>query len=165
MYASYGYGKPTTRHNFHVKIEKKFLNMSSVTPDRNSISEFQGYLSLFDCGMLKQLPNLHNLPSLKHLHIIECSKIEKFPEEFGKRGGFPKLELFSVVKLRKMKQLPTLEEGAPPSRKTLTIMQCEALRMLPVLLEFEEYRQDKSVCLFKGSTCDDKGRKLYQDKD
>ncbi|XP_059077133.1 putative disease resistance protein At1g63350 [Cryptomeria japonica] len=99
----------------------------------NPFCEFQnlGYLSLFDCGMLKQLPNLHNLPSLKHLHIVKCPNIEKFPEEFGKQGGFPKLEVFSVVKLRKLEQLPIVEEGALPSLKTLTIMKCEALQRLP----------------------------------
>ncbi|XP_059077144.1 leucine-rich repeat receptor-like protein kinase PXL1 [Cryptomeria japonica] len=150
-------------HNNGDIIQKRMLG--TMKQIENSFCEFQnlGYLSLFGCGMLKQLPNLHNLPSLKHLHIVECSNIEKFPEEFGKKGGFPKLEVFSVVNLRKMEQLPTLEEGALPSRKTLTIMQCEALQRLPQC--YWNLKSVESVLLFKGSTCDDKGRKLYQDKD
>ncbi|GLJ28817.1 hypothetical protein SUGI_0568060 [Cryptomeria japonica] len=115
------------------KLRKLLLTFPQLLQIENPFCEFQnlGYLSLFDCGMLKQLPNLHNLPSLKHLHIVKCPNIEKFPEEFGKQGGFPKLEVFSVVKLRKLEQLPIVEEGALPSLKTLTIMKCEALQRLP----------------------------------
>ncbi|GLJ28821.1 hypothetical protein SUGI_0568100 [Cryptomeria japonica] len=37
----------------------------------------------------------------------------------------------TVVKLRKLEQLPIVEEAALPSLKTLTIMKCEALQRLP----------------------------------
>ncbi|GLJ28832.1 hypothetical protein SUGI_0568240 [Cryptomeria japonica] len=115
------------------KLRKLLLTCPQLLQIENTFCEFQnlGYLSLVDCGMLKQLPNLHNLPSLRHLHIVKCPNIEKFPEEFGKQGGFSKLEVFSVVKLRKLEQLPIVEEGALPSLKTLTIMKCEALQRLP----------------------------------
>ncbi|GLJ27013.1 hypothetical protein SUGI_0529390 [Cryptomeria japonica] len=80
--------------------------------------------------LTERLPALHKLRSLKQLEIIYCPNIEKFPEEFGKAGGFPKLELFSVVEMEKLEQLPIVEEGALPSLKTLTIMNCEALQRL-----------------------------------
>ncbi|GLJ28787.1 hypothetical protein SUGI_0567560 [Cryptomeria japonica] len=81
--------------------------------------------------MLKQLPALHKLASLKHLKIMKCPNIEKFPEEFGKLGGFLKLEVFSVMEVEKLEQLPVVEEGALPSLKTLAIMKCEELQRLP----------------------------------
>ncbi|GLJ28856.1 hypothetical protein SUGI_0568630 [Cryptomeria japonica] len=90
-----------------------------------------GYIRLFNCAKLKQLPPLQKLENLKHLQIVKCPNIEKFPEEFGKGGGFPKLEVFSVVEVEKLEQLPIVEEGALPSLKILTIMKCEALQRLP----------------------------------
>ncbi|GLJ28840.1 hypothetical protein SUGI_0568320 [Cryptomeria japonica] len=103
------------------KLRKLLLACPQLLQIENSFCEFQnlGYLSLFD------------LPSLKHLHIVECPNIEKFLEEFSKKRGFSKLEVFSVVKLRKLEQLPIVEEGALPSLKRLTIMKCEALQRLP----------------------------------
>ncbi|GLJ28849.1 hypothetical protein SUGI_0568490 [Cryptomeria japonica] len=90
-----------------------------------------GSIRLFNCGKLKQLPPLQKLENLKHLQIVKCPNIEKFPEEFGKRGGFPKLEVLSVVGLEKLEQMPMVEEGALPSLKILTIMKCEAVQRLP----------------------------------
>ncbi|XP_057832576.2 probable disease resistance protein At1g61300 [Cryptomeria japonica] len=90
-----------------------------------------GNIRLFNCGKLKQLPPLQKLENLKYLQIVKCPNIEKFPEEFGKGGGFPKLEVFSVVEAEKLEQLPMVEEGALPSLKILTIMKCEALQRLP----------------------------------
>ncbi|XP_057832592.2 probable disease resistance protein At1g61300 [Cryptomeria japonica] len=90
-----------------------------------------GYIRLFNCGKLKQLPSLQKLENLKHLQIVKCPNIKKFPEEFGKGGGFPKLEVFSVVEVEKLEQLPMVDEGALPSLKILTIMKCEELQSLP----------------------------------
>ncbi|GLJ28851.1 hypothetical protein SUGI_0568520 [Cryptomeria japonica] len=90
-----------------------------------------GNIRLFNCGKLKQVPPLQKLENLKHLQIVKCPNIVKFPEEFGKRGGFPKLEVFSVVEAEKLEQLPMVEEGALPLLKILTIMKCEALQRLP----------------------------------
>ncbi|GLJ27047.1 hypothetical protein SUGI_0530350 [Cryptomeria japonica] len=115
------------------KLRKLCLVCPQLVQTEILICKFQhlSYISLFQCEMLKQLPALHKLGSLKYLVIVECPKIEKFPEEFGKEGAFPKLEVFSVVKLTKLEQLPLVEEGGLPSLRILTIMQCEALQILP----------------------------------
>ncbi|GLJ27012.1 hypothetical protein SUGI_0529330 [Cryptomeria japonica] len=57
--------------------------------------------------------------------------IKKFPKEFGKVGGFPKLELFLAVEMKRLEKLPIVEKGALPSLKTLAITKCEALQRLP----------------------------------
>ncbi|GLJ28773.1 hypothetical protein SUGI_0567340 [Cryptomeria japonica] len=115
------------------KLRKISLTCSQLLQIENSFCGFQhlNYISLFNCGMLKQLLALHIHPSLKHLKIIECPSIEKFPEEFGKEGAFPRLEVFSIVELEKLQQIAMVEEGALPSLKTLTIMKCEAFQILP----------------------------------
>ncbi|XP_059077147.1 probable disease resistance protein At1g61300 [Cryptomeria japonica] len=115
------------------KLRKLWLLCPQLLQIENSFCVFQhlSSISIFNCRMLKQLPALHNLPSLKQLDIVKCPNIEKFPEEFGKGRGFPKLEIFSVLELEKIEQLPIVEEGALPSLKILTIMKCEALQRLP----------------------------------
>ncbi|XP_057859040.1 disease resistance protein RPS5-like [Cryptomeria japonica] len=115
------------------KLKKLTLTCPQLLQIEDSFCGFQhlNYISLFNCDMLKQLPDLHKLPKLKHLMIIECPSIEKFPDEFGKVGAFPMLEEFSVVELEKLEQMPILEDGALPSLKILTIMKCEALQILP----------------------------------
>ncbi|GLJ28798.1 hypothetical protein SUGI_0567740 [Cryptomeria japonica] len=115
------------------KLRELCLICPHLLKIENSICEFRhlSFIKLIQCDMLKQLPALHKLPSLKHLDIVNCPNIEKFPEEFGKGGAFPKLEVFSVVDMMKLEQLPVVEGGALPSLKTLTIMKCEALQRLP----------------------------------
>ncbi|XP_057832574.2 probable disease resistance protein At1g61300 [Cryptomeria japonica] len=115
------------------KLRKLWLVCPHLLQIEDSFCEFQnlGYISLFNCGMLKQLPPLQKLENLKHLQIVACRNIEKLPEEFGKEGAFPKLEVFSVVAMQKLEQLPIVKEGAMPSLKTLTIMKCEALQRIP----------------------------------
>ncbi|GLJ15860.1 hypothetical protein SUGI_0261790 [Cryptomeria japonica] len=115
--------------NAMLKLRKLWLKCPQLLEIENSFCEFQhlNFIRLFQCKMLEQLPALHKLASLKHLEIVESPNIEKFPEEFGKGGGFPKLEVFSVVGVEKMQQLPIVEEEALPSLKTLTIMKCKAL--------------------------------------
>ncbi|GLJ27014.1 hypothetical protein SUGI_0529430 [Cryptomeria japonica] len=115
------------------KLRKLCLECPKLLEIQNSFCEFQhlSYIKLVNCLILERLPALHKLPSLKQLIIKNCPNIEKFPEEFGKAGGFPKLEVFSVVKLRMLEQLPLLQEGALPSLRILTMMKCEALQRLP----------------------------------
>ncbi|GLJ28846.1 hypothetical protein SUGI_0568450 [Cryptomeria japonica] len=115
------------------KLRILWLTCPHLIEIEDSFCGFQniGYIRLFNCGKLKQLPPLQKLENLKHLQIVKCPNIEKFPEEFGKWGGFPKLEVFSVVEVEKLEQLPIAEEGALPSLKILTIMKCEALQRLP----------------------------------
>ncbi|GLJ26644.1 hypothetical protein SUGI_0518030 [Cryptomeria japonica] len=115
------------------KLRKLWLQSPELLEIESSFCEFQhlSYIILFKCKMLKQLPALHKVASLKHLEIMYCPSIGKFPVEFGKGGAFPKLEVFSVVEVEKIEQLPIVEEGALPSLKTLTLMKCEALQRLP----------------------------------
>jgi len=76
---------------------------------------------------------LQKLKGLRQLHIYRCSKLKKFPVEFGEKGAFPFLEIFSLVKLDELEELPVIieEEDVMPSLKIFTIMKCEALKMLP----------------------------------
>ncbi|GLJ46817.1 hypothetical protein SUGI_0987270 [Cryptomeria japonica] len=115
------------------KLRKFSLTCPQLRRIEFSFSGFHdlSYVNLFNCNMLEEVPDLHKLPSLKHLKIIECPSIGKFPEEFGKGGAFPKLEEFSIVELEKLQQMPMVEDGSLPSLKTLTIMKCEALQILP----------------------------------
>ncbi|GLJ28852.1 hypothetical protein SUGI_0568530 [Cryptomeria japonica] len=115
------------------KLRILWLACPHLIQIEDSVCKFKnmGSIRLFNCGKLKQLPPLQKLENLKHLQIVKCPNIEKFPEEFGKGGGFPKLEVFSVVEVDKLEQLPMVEEGALPSLKILTIMKCEALQRLP----------------------------------
>jgi disease resistance protein RPS2 len=107
--------------SFHmVKLESSFPAFQNLS-----------YLRLQHCQMLEELPHLHNLGSLRHLDIISCSKIKKFPLEFGERGAFSLLQTFSLVKLDELMELPEIEEGAMPSLKMFTMVKCEALKMLP----------------------------------
>lgn len=98
------------------------------------------YLILFDCGMLWKLPDLHNLKNLQRLEIIACRKLKEFPEEFAKKGAFPSLKIFSLIRLEKLEKLPItgrektegdIEEGAMPALQIFTIMECPALKILP----------------------------------
>jgi hypothetical protein len=95
--------------------------------------EFQNLssLTLYGCLMLEELPHLHKLGSLRELEVSKCPKIKKFPKEFGETGAFPLLEIFSLVWLHELEELPLIHEGAMPSLKIFTMMQCEALKMLP----------------------------------
>ncbi|GLJ28459.1 hypothetical protein SUGI_0559870 [Cryptomeria japonica] len=114
------------------RLKKLCLSCPQLLQIENSFCKFQylSYIRFSNCGMLKQLPALHILRSLKHLDIVACPNIEKFPEEFGKEGAFPNLEVLSMVEMKKLEQLPMVDEGALPSLKTLTVMKCEALQML-----------------------------------
>ena len=83
------------------------------------------------CQMLEELPHLHELQSLKQLHIVGCSSLTKLPVELGENNAFPLLEILSLVELPHLKELPTLEEGAMSFLQIFTLMNCEKLEMLP----------------------------------
>ena len=83
------------------------------------------------CQMLEKLPHLHELQSLKQLHIVGCSSLTKLPVELGENNAFPLLEILSLVELPHLKELPTLEEGAMSFLQIFTLMNCEKLEMLP----------------------------------
>lgn len=74
---------------------------------------------------------MHELKNLRQLDILHCDKIRTIPKEFGRRGSFPVLEIFSLVGLYSLKELPIVEEGALLSLRVFTLMKCEALERLP----------------------------------
>ncbi|GLJ28844.1 hypothetical protein SUGI_0568410 [Cryptomeria japonica] len=115
------------------KLRTLWLVCPHLLQIEDSFCRFQnlGYICLCNCGTLKQLPAFHKLTNLKHLQIVACHNIEKLPDEFGKEGAYPKLEVFSVVEVQKIEQLPIVKQGALPSLKILTIMKCEALQRIP----------------------------------
>jgi Leucine-rich repeat (LRR) protein len=90
-------------------------------------------LTLFRCEMLEDLPDLDKIRNLKQLEIIHCPKIKKFPTEFGENGAFSKLEIFSLAWLDMLEELPAMKKDTEtmPSLQIFTIMECEALRLLP----------------------------------
>ncbi|XP_059077129.1 uncharacterized protein LOC131876249 [Cryptomeria japonica] len=115
------------------KLRTLWLACPQLIQMEDSLYGFQnlGYLRLFNCAKLKQLPQLQKLENLRHLQIVKCPNIEKFPDEFGKEGAFPKLEVFSMVEVEKIEQLPKVEVEALSSLKIFTIMKCEALQRFP----------------------------------
>jgi hypothetical protein len=61
------------------------------------------------------------------------------------------LEIFSLVWLHELEELPLIHEGAMPSLKIFTMMQCEALKMFPKsYLTIKKTQKNKSVWLFNG---------------
>jgi len=103
-----------------VKIENTFCNFKNIT-----------VLKFFKCEMLEELSHLHQLKTLRELQIFKSSKLRKFSEEFGYKGAFPMLEIFSLVELENLEEFPKIETGAMSSLETFTIMECQALKILP----------------------------------
>ena len=100
------------------------------------------------CQMLEELPHLHELQSLKQLHIVGCSSLTKLPVELGENNAFPLLEILSLVELPHLKELPTLEEGAMSFIQIFTLMNCERLEMFTKnLFKSQNTQKDKSVWL------------------
>lgn len=103
-----------------VKVERNFCDFQSMTT-----------LTLYKCDMLEELPHLHKLQSLKRLEIIECSRLKKVPQEFGEEGAFSLLEMFSLVGLHELEELPMVKGGAMPLLKIFIIVECSALKIFP----------------------------------
>ncbi|KAH9304159.1 hypothetical protein KI387_008563, partial [Taxus chinensis] len=80
------------------KLRELWLTCPQLLKIEDSFCAFQhlSYISLLRCGMLKRVPALHKLVNLKQLEIVACSSIEKLPKEFGEKGAFPKMEVFSM---------------------------------------------------------------------
>lgn len=115
------------------KLRRLVLECSLLVKLDNSFCNFQNMsnLELSDCCMLEELPHLHKLRSLRQLRIIRCHKLRRFPNEFGEMGAFPSLEIYSLVELNQLEELPEVEEGAMASLQIFTVMECPALRPLP----------------------------------
>jgi Leucine-rich repeat (LRR) protein len=123
-----------------VKMESKFSEFHNLT-----------HFQLWSCSTLEDLPDLHKLNSLKHLVIYDCPKLKKFPRGFNELGSFPSLEIFSLVYLKELEELPLIKEGAMSMLKVFTMMDCEALQLLPEsYLNLETLQKNKSVWLSIG---------------
>lgn len=115
------------------KLRKVELRCPRVVKMETEFYAFQSLsrLKLFGCHMVEELPGLHTMGSLRKLEIVHCSKLKRFSDKFGEKGAFPVLEIFSLVDLKELEELPMIEEGGMPSLKIFTIMFCEALKILP----------------------------------
>ena len=115
------------------KLRRLLLGCPSVVKMEGKFSEFfrLTWVKFWECDRLEELPDLHKLINLRKLEIYSCFKLKKFPKKFGEKGAFPLLKIFSLVNLRELEELPIIEEGAMSSLTILTIVSCEALKMLP----------------------------------
>jgi Leucine-rich repeat (LRR) protein len=87
-------------------------------------------LRLSRCNKLEELSPLHTLRSLRKLEIIDCPMLRKLPKEFGGRGAFPSLEIFSLAFLSGLEELPVVEEEAMLLLQIFTINICTELKIL-----------------------------------
>jgi Leucine-rich repeat (LRR) protein len=115
------------------KLRRFTLECSHVVKMESKFSEFHNltHFQLWNCASLEELPDLHKLSSLKYLVINKCPKLKKFPREFTELGAFPSLEIFSLVYLNELEELPLIKEGAMSMLKVFTMMECEVLKLLP----------------------------------
>lgn len=114
-------------------LRKLVLECSHLVRMDSIFCDFQNMTSLilYKCRVLEELPHLHKLNSLRRMELIHCPKISKLPKEFGHREAFPLLEIFSLVGLDSLKELPKVEEDAMLSLQIFTIMECQALEIFP----------------------------------
>lgn len=136
--------------NHMSKLRRLCLECSDLVKIESSFCDFQNMQSLvlYKCGMLEELPHLHKLKRLKRLEIIECFRLKNVPPEFGNEGAFSSLEIFSLVGLHELEELPVVTEGAMPLIKTFIIVECSALKMLP-----RSYSNLKSLQMIKAYGC------------
>eukprot|EP01018_Ginkgo_biloba_P008397 Gb_25815 [translate_table: standard] len=86
-------------------------------------------LDLYECDC-ENYPPLETLPNLRFLTIGSNESCREFPKEFGKAGGFPKLERLHLSALC-LEELPKLEDGAMPRLKSFSLFDCKMLTKMP----------------------------------
>eukprot|EP01018_Ginkgo_biloba_P019072 Gb_40740 [translate_table: standard] len=86
-------------------------------------------LELHECDC-EDCPPLETLPNLRALSMGSNESCRELPTEFGKAGGFPKLERFHLSALD-LEELPKLEDGAMPRLKSFTVFDCKMLSKMP----------------------------------
>jgi disease resistance protein RPS2 len=104
----------------------------------NWICEFQQLqrLELDCCENVKELPPLERLPYLKFLKLRKYSNVRDLGiGSFGKRSGFPKLEMLHLSEMPKLRSIGVLVEETLPNLHVLKIKKCPLLRKLPMGLE------------------------------
>ncbi|XP_077239707.1 putative disease resistance protein RGA3 [Tasmannia lanceolata] len=94
-------------------------------------------ITVKNCGRLKLLPPLGQLPSLKYPHIHNVYRLEHVGPEFVGSGcvkGFRSLESLDFLALYSLKEWCGVQEGDFPCLRQLEINECDKLRELPHLL-------------------------------
>eukprot|EP01018_Ginkgo_biloba_P008405 Gb_25803 [translate_table: standard] len=112
------------------ELEHLKLRCYSVVP--NCVCSFQNLLVLIlkHCHCT-DYPALETMPNLRFLTLWWNNRCLKLRTEFGKSGGFPKLELLDLMTFRRLEEFPKLEDGAMPCLKSLTVWNCERLKKRP----------------------------------
>jgi len=92
------------------------LELTLKGPSNSSSADFRG---------------LEKIPNLKKLHL-ECNrKLVEFPNEFGERGAFLKLEELVIQDFEHLKSIPSFHEDAMPKLRCLKIKGCKPLKNMP----------------------------------
>eukprot|EP01018_Ginkgo_biloba_P014692 Gb_27427 [translate_table: standard] len=106
----------------------------SVVPD--CVSSFQNLLVLtLESCFCTDYPALEIMPNLRLLSLSQNTCCLKLRKEFGKSGGFPKLERLDVISFDSLEEFPELEDGAMPRLKSLRVLFCERVKKRPDEIE------------------------------
>eukprot|EP01018_Ginkgo_biloba_P008581 Gb_26463 [translate_table: standard] len=127
-----------------IELETLILNGFAVP---NWICSFQNLIMIrfYQCECL-DYPALETLPNFRHLALLTNNRCRLLPKEFGKSGGFPKLELLELNDFPNLEELPRIEEGGMPSLKTLDLYSLPLLkRMVEEGLELLTTLEELSV--------------------
>lgn len=114
------------------KLRRLSLQCSDLVKMGSNFCDLQNlrYLQLSGCNKLEELPHLHMLRNLRKLGISNCPMLRQLPKEFGGRGAFPSLEIFSLAFLPRLEELPVVEVEAMPLLQAFIIMMCPCLKTL-----------------------------------
>eukprot|EP01018_Ginkgo_biloba_P008402 Gb_25817 [translate_table: standard] len=112
------------------ELEHLRLEYYSVVP--NFVCSFKNclVLILYSCNCT-DYPALETLLNLRILLLQGNRCCLKLRKEFGKSGGFPKLERLGLFYLTSLEEFPKLEDGAMPCLKTLRVWRCGRLKKRP----------------------------------
>jgi len=92
----------------------------------------------------EEYKGLESIPNLRKLKLSNNDKCVEFPQEFGERRAFPKLEYFVIKKFNSLENFPSLKDGAFPMLKSFQMKYCKRLKditkALQSLTSIEEIR-------------------------
>eukprot|EP01018_Ginkgo_biloba_P022971 Gb_24281 [translate_table: standard] len=89
-------------------------------------------LQTCDC---RDYPALETMPNLRLLILWRNKSCNVLRNEFGKSGGFPKLEKLVLTNFQVLEELPVLEDGAMPMLRLLEVSESPRLKKMPEGLE------------------------------
>lgn len=100
-------------------------------------------MSLKECGKCRELPQLGQLPSLRHLTIQLMAGVQSVGYKFcgsksGTSKGFPMLETLEFRKMYEWEKWSEVEDGDFPRLRSLTISGCRKLKALPQIKSLEK---------------------------